>query len=301
MECEYTGPNVPLRQGDIIAAHPSTGAWANPWTRFGIVLSADCDLANGKTGPNLLYLPAVGHAFFLGTVWRNEQSKELERKAKPAVEKMLNEYGAADKYRALTYWAEQGGTARQIEELERLKKATDIKISAKEIVDLWDADQAIQKLSAIGYGSTAIDERKALDELFALKQKLERTRYDEDRRRSTLEQALDSLRHRTDTWLIRELQGLDPEMHSGSEYGLVVPLRMISALPAGAIVLDRAEWYSDPTKYLRICRLRGIYKTDLLQKFSNLFVRIGLDDHRDEEHQRVFKRLATFLTRGDAI
>jgi hypothetical protein len=61
------------------------------------------------------------------------------------------------------------------------------------------------------------------------------------------------------------------------------------------IDIDRAQWYGKRDHYLRICRLRGLYKADLIQKFANLFVRVGLEDYRDDEHRRAFKRCAESL------
>jgi hypothetical protein len=113
-----------------------------------------------------------------------------------------------------------------------------------------------------------------------------------------IEGALVSLEDRADTWLIRELIGLDPEMTEGTSYGFVVPLRAFASLAVNRIETDRAKWYGDREKYLRICRLRGIYKSDLIQKFANLFVRVGLEDHRIEEHRRLFKRCAQNLFPG---
>jgi len=117
--------------------------------------------------------------------------------------------------------------------------------------------------------------------------------------RDMIEGALVSLEDRADTWLIRELIGLDPEMTESTNYGFVVPLRLFARLAINQIETYRAKWYRDKEKYLRICRLRGIYKTDLIQKFANLFVRGGLEDHRNEEHRRLFKRCAQNLFPGD--
>jgi hypothetical protein len=103
------------------------------------------------------------------------------------------------------------------------------------------------------------------------------------------------MQKRLDTWLIRELMGLDPDMAEGTNFGFVVPLRSYSLLPVERIEVDKINWYKKKESYLRVCRLRGVYKSHLIQQFVNLYERVGVDDNRDEEHRHLFKLCAKHL------
>lgn len=58
--------------------------------------------------------------------------------------------------------------------------------------------------------------------------------------------------------------------------GFVVDLRRFSVVETAKIQTNRAKWFGEEDHFLRICRLRGGTSL-LLQKFANLFVRVGLD------------------------
>lgn len=54
--------DAPLRQGDVIE---STNADATPWTRFLLVITADCDLANTKNAGRVTCVPLLGAEDYL--------------------------------------------------------------------------------------------------------------------------------------------------------------------------------------------------------------------------------------------
>ena len=87
-------------------------------------------------------------------------------------------------------------------------------------------------------------------------------------------------------------------MVQNTDFGFIVPLRSFSLVPIARIEIDKGKWFQAPDKYLRICRLRGKYKTDLLQQFANMFVRVGLEDQRDDHHRLLFQRCADSLFPG---
>jgi hypothetical protein len=108
MECERSDPNDPFRQGDILAAQPATEHWANPWTRFGVVISADCDLAQGKTGPTLVYIPVVSHYTYLRDIWAPSECERLIAKGRAAIDKRLAEFNPNVQFRHVNAWATDG-------------------------------------------------------------------------------------------------------------------------------------------------------------------------------------------------
>ena len=109
MECEATKPGEPLRQGDIFAAHPGTPLWEDPWTRFGVIISADCDIAQGKAGPKLVYIPIIGHYTYLVDVWVPEEAERLRQLAREMIGKKTQSIRPGFRvpaYRGLEFGAE---------------------------------------------------------------------------------------------------------------------------------------------------------------------------------------------------
>ena len=56
----------PILQGDVFQW---TNDGSDPWRRFGIIITADCDLAHGKYGNSLSYCPIMTFADFLKIFW----------------------------------------------------------------------------------------------------------------------------------------------------------------------------------------------------------------------------------------
>jgi hypothetical protein len=300
MECERSDPGDPLRQGDIIAAQPRTDGWKNPWTRFAVIISADCDLAQGKTGPNLVLLPIISHHTYLADMWLPAESERLAQRGRQAIDGRLASLDAKIAFRHINSWGESGGveniTARLAEHLNN-RHFEDVQSDM--LVSIWQAVQGLGRLSQGSQPTQTNQLRSLLEQFFAHRSKIERESGDPNRfRRDLIERVLISIQSRSDTWLVRELIGLDPDMVQGANFGFVIPLRSFRLLPTARIETERAKWYQNADNHLRICRLRGIYKSDLVQQFANLFVRVGLEDYRNEEHRRLFKRCAEDLFPG---
>jgi hypothetical protein len=275
MECERSDLAHPLRQGDILAAQPGTTEWANPWTRFAVVITADCDLAQRKTGPSLVYLPIIGHYTFLADVRLPTEAEKLAGRGRDSIAKKLTVYDAKLAFRHIASWGEAGGEnniARRLDDhLATRTDNADPKKTAS-IIAIWKAVVAFDRLSQLPNPTQTEKLPDLLSEFFGHRAVVD-TEFNgsaEDRRRA-IEGALSATQERADTWLIRELIGLDPEMVQEGNFGFVVLLRSYSLLGMDRIETDRGQWYKSTEKYLRICRLRGLYKSDLVQQFANLF------------------------------
>jgi hypothetical protein len=299
MECERADPEHPLRQGDVVAAQPGTESWENPWTRFGVVLTADCDLAHGKSGPNLVYVPILDHHAYVADVWLPAEADDLARAGRDKLEKQLAGLQSKLGLRHIVAWSADGddNILRKLsEQLGSIKSGLDTARVSADIVELWHATIELEVLSKRPQTTQARQLRDLLPRLIehgsAISQK---TLGDLASRRRLLETALCSLQDRVDIWLVRELIGLDSDMLELPCFGYIIPLRSFSLLPVEKIDTDRNHWYGNRDHYLRICRLREPYKFDLIQKFANLFVRVGLEDYRLVEHKRAFKRCAESL------
>lgn len=298
MECEQAHDANALRQGDIFAAHPGTQNWQDPWRRFGVIISADCDLAQGKTGPNLVYIPIVGLHTYIKDVWLPSQIEGLSKSCQQKLEKALSSArGKQISVRHAMAWEE-------VDLISELSKGKDIdKAGLKRISDLRAA--VINTNELLDRAHNADDEITIHDLLkyyFDIHEKIDSVQKPGiDYRRSAIFNALNGLaqKDRADTWPLIDIIGLDPEMREDEKFGFVSDMRRFSVMPVDSIVIDRTQWMGNERLYLRVCRLGPSYKMDFMQKFALLFTRVGLDDRRAIEQNRLFNTVSARLAPGE--
>lgn len=315
MECEQPLSVNVLRQGDIFAAHPGTENWANPWRRFGLILTADCDLERQKGGPDLVYVPIIGLKTYLADVWLPNHATALFDLAGRQAEKALAEFN--DHPVTLRHLLRQsveeiskqlGMPAPEAEAASAEKAGEPIAADSKSrdknrkkqfdrIIKLRDVLSILSELKALKEPSGASQLNTMLGLLFPQHEYIKPGKSGPASRRDLIYSGLSDLIQdsRVDTWPISDLVAMDPEMRADEDFGFVVDLRRFSVLEAAKIQTNRATWLSSRDYYLRICRLRGLYKSALLQKFANLFVRVGLDDNRKDLNLEMYDRLSKRL------
>lgn len=295
MECEQADrARSVVRQGDILAAHPGTKNWSNRWGRFYVVLSADCDIVNSKLDTGLVVVPIVGLETYARDVWLPEQIRRQSDSALKKIEAMA---------RSFTGWSH---TPQSI--LSMSKSEVEI-----ELVKLVDNDsnnkKAAERIRKIHHGSSllrGVEVQLGRNEIAlhglvstfsAAKAGITESPSDPGKE---LKAGLASVADpkRSDYWPIFDLVGLDGQMREEELGGFVAALRRFTKIQPSLATVDRSEWLNSQEAYLRICRLRGIYKTDFLQKFANLFIRVGLDAGRDNEHERMFETTAARLMKS---
>jgi hypothetical protein len=73
----FLSPDKPIRQGDIFA----WGDWASreDWEKFGVIITADCDIANNRASSFLAYLPILSLESYVKLVWARERISRLFR------------------------------------------------------------------------------------------------------------------------------------------------------------------------------------------------------------------------------
>jgi len=150
MECERADPDQPLRQGDIVAAQPGTNSWRNPWTRFGVVLTADCDLTHGKGGPNLVYVPIVDLYVYVADVWLPAEAENLARTGRDKIDKQLANLQSRLAFRHIAAWGEINDdniVTKLAEHIGSLRSGLDKDRLSTEIIELWHACAELQALS----------------------------------------------------------------------------------------------------------------------------------------------------------
>jgi hypothetical protein len=298
MECDRPLEDKELRQGDIFAAHPGTENWRDPWRRFGVILTADCDIAQGKSGPNLVYVPIVGLHTYLADVWVPSLASKLHERGLERINKLLSELsGNQTTARHVMNWSDEQIQAVLATPTQQTEAPARQKSLAK-ILELRDAVKGLDDLRVPKVPSGVLDLPDFLNRIFPYEELVGNcNKPGPEYRRSVLSQTLTALgtKDRMDTWPICDLVGLDPEMREDEHTGFVIDLRRFGTVPASIIMPEKRSWLRDPNLYLRVCRLRGIYKSDLVQKFANLFVRVGLADARQDEQRHISDRLVKRL------
>lgn len=294
MECDRPTDDIILRQGDIFAAHPNTPNWSDPTRRFGVVLSADCDLAQNKVGPNLVYAPIVGLPTYIACIWLPSQAAKLYEQGSKQLEDMIGEISRS-KLDTKKILEQNPAEIKTL--LSDLDGQNNLKVQQTVIDRVLQFRNLLLGISNILSNASVADLDRTLDQYFSHYESLRKPNFKNYSRRTTLYSALCSIgdRDRVDTWPICDLIGLDPEMRQEEQSGFIIDLRRFSVIPTSQVLVDRRAWMQNPDAYLRVCRLRGIYKSDLMQKFANLFVRIGLDDRRIDEHRHIFDLVAKKL------
>jgi hypothetical protein len=298
MECDRPDQSAILRQGDIFAAHPGTTNWENPWQRFGVVLSADCDIAHQKIGSRLAFAPIVGLPTYLADVWLPAQAITLGEECEGRLGKSLAEFhGDRITTRHVLKWSND----EVIAALHKAPTAQGDGDRDKSLNQIIRLKEALIELRATTSGNIPTDLNGLRNILNSFFQKYELIKKDGKHsislRQQLIRTALNSLgdEARFDTCTLSDLWGMEPEMREHENCGFVIDLRRLSIIQFDNVYLQRSQWFKEPLGYLRICRLRGVYKSDLMYKFSNLFVRVGLEDSRRDVHNQIFSHVINRL------
>ncbi|MGH9956626.1 MAG: hypothetical protein ACREBC_05785, partial [Pyrinomonadaceae bacterium] len=84
-ECEIPPSSAPIRQGDILFYRDTRDE--NPWQRLNLILTADCDLAWGKSGSFLSIAPILTVEDYIFEVWAPKRLQKItDANTKEAVE-----------------------------------------------------------------------------------------------------------------------------------------------------------------------------------------------------------------------
>jgi len=286
MECEQAerARNV-IRQGDVLAAHPGTTNWKNRWRRFFVVLSADCDIVNKKLDTGVVVVPVVGLQTYALDVWLPEQIRRQIATSEKKIEPLVNRIPGlvASPAAVLAYDSErlEAELAQRIGEDKELGKA------AKSIKAIRNGFSSLQAVEAKMLSAEQGDLGDLVRRLCEAKSMITGAAIDPEKElKGGLASVSDPKRH--DFWPICDLVGLDGQMREDERDGFVAVMRRFTQIPIEQALINRNDWLNSPNSFLRVCRLRGLYKTDFLHRFASLFTRVGLEAGRDEEHQRMF-------------
>lgn len=290
MECERPDASKSgVRQGDILAAHPGTSNWSDRWSRFFVVLSADCDCANQKGDSGLVVVPVIGLATYIDEAWLPVQVEKTSADALVKIERGLNRFGGK---RIQSSEVRRIAAPNLLEQLRhRAGEDRELLDEASKVAELHQALLVLDEIAASLPPVPNVSFGELHKRYFEAKSVVTGRAAEPEK---DTHAALASLGDpkRTDMWPICDLIGLDGQMREDESLGFVAYLRRFRTIPYGRALISKGDWLGARDSYLRICRLRGIYKADLVQRFASLFSRVGLEDERDSEHARVFKHAA---------
>lgn len=261
-----------VRQGDLICRSKGTC----PDGEWGFVLTADCDIAQGKAGDRLTYIEILPAAAYLEEVWARAQLKRwVLRQSRVAAEQL-------------------GGVMR--------RSGLSLPLTG-EMLEQWLVEQTHDEVAAsVNRTGKPLDEKLA-NSMAALRAALDRTmplreldrflRVREilgdslEQRRRTVREAFDGERGFPDYFLLPELPGV-------TGYGFAVMLRSFRSVLARDIFLTPvdAQIAGRSDAFHRVGRLNDRVRFAITQKQAFLFSRIGLPRPYEEACESAVELLA---------
>ena len=273
-EYEDVGDPDHIEQGDVIEWLPAHAE--RPWRKFGIVVTADCDLAWGKHGDIISYVPGLLSRDF---IWQGFRERFFSKKrdealqsaiklANGAIRKQTSEESALSRS-AFKDWLARTGRDGLLDELGLRDTARD------KLGDVLDQILACDEIL-----STPDFDMMLLERSFA--------RTDSKGGRSTL------IRKIEENWnqLPGDIFHL-PSLPTGDEDGMFLMLRHIRQLSATEVAGRPDDIMRGDVKVKRIARVCAPYRYSITQNLARVFADIGLpEDHEDRRKssaQRLFE------------
>lgn len=269
-ECETISSNIPMRQGDIFR-------WSNapsrdPWDRTGVILTADCDIAQRKTQDFYTYVPLITLEQYIRDVWAARKLGSLVAKKLTRMIELVLKF-----HRVLNTAATPLSETAAIDWMRR--STIEEILSAVSAEGTRDADElrACYRVAAAYYredGGATPDFFDRLLEAYAYSHSIDRSRTvallkrDSQNELRTLPQ---------DVFFIGELPGLP-------EVGFLAMLRYIRPIAVSHLVPSFAEARGCENIAFRLGRLVPVMKYSVTQKFAVLFSRIGLPAEFEDTH-----------------
>jgi hypothetical protein len=267
MEFEVRDLSEPIRQGDVIQWLQPT----SPWDRFGVVVTADCDIAQGKHRGVLSYSPVLTLDDYLSQIWLGDHVRKQLRAHLPRVRKLLLDaakisstgfQGISDDD-VIPGWVLRRGPAGIMEDIG---------------VDSARAPELLDWLSLIDLGAHAVEAQDVEEVLSAAVRmragSIQLSTEDLERGRERLWDQL----HSSITSLPGEfffLNAIGPDLADG----YLVHLRRIREVDAAHVAIDPVQQSSDNTvRGIRLTAIASPYKYRLVQQMTAVFADIGLPD-----------------------
>ena len=259
---------MPVRQGDILCTRAfdeqGNDGLARKW---GVIVTADCDIAQGKMGGLFTYLTIVTAQEYLEHIWATDQIAALNRRWG---QKAIDIIHAADRKRdrkvkplrllQLLNWIREDGSAAVLESVSI--EGTKSRSSAKTL-DLFALSSDSHEYT------TPLEQLRACWDLDGRKLK---------EQSGTIKSALHQRYMRSDCILI-------PALPAEDEVGFVILLRDIRSVSPCELHLSqlRMKVSGGTSGIYRIGRFSDFIRHSIAQRLAILFSRIGMTPEFEDE------------------
>ncbi|WP_137138618.1 hypothetical protein [Azospirillum brasilense] len=276
----------PLLQGDILV-------WPNRygvWDRYGVVLTADCDIENDKSHGLISYVPLLTFSGYVQEVIFNSIKKQESGEQIESIWKQINKLNRENHSDAplltksdIIDWVMSEDGALIAEAIGCKNRNEITKLSRK--IEIFRAFATLP--------NAAQDYTEAINSLkiaYAVKEKGKQDaalKIVQDKIKSSFDNLPES------TFLITSVQGSE-------DSGLIAMLSHLRQTKRENIYFLLSEIVSDDHA-LRFSRLEKDYKYGVAQRFGHLFSRIGFDIAYDRQCEAIISRFSERpLTSGES-
>ena len=246
-ETELAPSETKIRQGDIIKLHGASHA------NYGVVINADCDLANGKTDGHIAYVPIYTFQDFIDRFWSHDQVVAITKQCRGELARFFKAEGDLDD---LSAWLVQSGPD---EVLEKLKP--DLNLKKGQFDEL---EKHIRKFHACLQGTNF----ECLKSIYSLERDPEKYAHTQ---LSALKANLGE-----GHMMISSVMGI-------SDLGFVIRMKRVFSIDQAFCFKSASDHLLyfrdyDAIAAVRVARLASTYKYKFGQVFAQSFTRIGLSD-----------------------
>lgn len=253
----------PYAQGDILRKF-AAGSTDDP--EFGLIITADCDIAQAKAADRLTFVEVVTTRTYLERVWIPDQLQKFVKKQATAAAQALagvmrrSELAFELRDDQLLDWLRQ----RSVESIDKAVNRTGKALDAKLVLNL----NALQCALGVGGHVTPLAQWRALRTTLG---------DSDEKQRADLTSALAGGGGFPDFFLLPELPG-------ASGFGYVALLRFIRTVHADEVFASEvdARVQGQPDALHRVGCLTDGIRFAVTQKLAFLFSRIGLPTHFED-------------------
>ena len=258
-----------MRQGHVFRwIEASDGASHDPWKQVGIIVTADCDLAQGKHGAFLSYVPLLRATDYLRLF---VLPQILEKSLRPKVDELHAKLAMIQQAlqpahpqpispEVLRSWLTELGTSAVLTELGMPQGA--------------QRDRASELFSLVEHAWLAL-KTSTFDSLFAAAVAVRGgTETHAQKVRDQLREKLRSLPG--DAFYLTSLPEID-------DFGFIAYLRLVREISASAIAIRYTDTRRSDVKAIRFAKLTAPYLYRLTQQLGEVFSSIGLPTEYEAE------------------
>lgn len=260
-----------IAQGDVIEwLSPYV---AHPWQVFGVVVTADCDLAWEKHGGIISYVPGFVSGDF---IWHGFREKFFEGRKAEALQSLVKLTNATRKKQgvassdiskaAIYDWFERAGREGMLDEL-------------------GVADNSRQKIGAI------LDQLAIYDRLLSHKEADMSLLTDAFAMTGPSADRAALVKKIEESWsqLPGDIFHL-PSLPTGDEEGMFLMLRHIRQLTASEVAGRPSDVERGEVKVKRVARVCAPYRYSITQNLARVFADIGLPDEHEARRRAAAQR-----------